>query len=231
MKRRNNRIAAMALALVCLLFALPTCASAAGGVDIDKPVSLTVTFKYGKTNIPNARISLYRVADISESATFSLCGKFAEFDGDINSPSNADEWDALALNLSKYADKNKIASEYTSITDTKGIARFPQSGESMRPGMYLLVCGDTWFNNGTYSARPCVVSLPSISEDTGNWQYNVNVKLKSGNTTEPVPTPTPTPVPKPPLPQTGVLWWPVPVLFAAGVLLVVAGALVRGKKS
>ncbi|MDO4815889.1 MAG: hypothetical protein Q4A83_04705 [Bacillota bacterium] len=228
MKRRINRIAALALALVCLLFALPTCASAAG-IDADKPASLKVTFKYGSTEVPNAQLFLCRVADMDEALHFTLAGEFAGCSSEINGLITADEWDSAALALCEYAEDNQIEPDFTAMTDSNGVASFPQSGESLSAGLYLLVCSDTWFNGGTYTARPCLVSIPTISEDSGNWQYDVSVKLKSGSI--PAPTPTPTPGPNPPLPQTGVLWWPVPVLFAAGVLLVAAGLLARGKKS
>lgn len=47
------------------------------------------------------------------------------------------------------------------------------------------------------------------------------------DTTEPTPTkPTETP-PKPVLPQTGQLWWPVPVLVLAGLALILVGLLRR----
>lgn len=35
---------------------------------------------------------------------------------------------------------------------------------------------------------------------------------------------------KPSLPQTGVLWWPVPVLAAAGLIFLIAGHLMRGRR-
>jgi hypothetical protein len=35
---------------------------------------------------------------------------------------------------------------------------------------------------------------------------------------------------KPSLPQTGVLWWPVPVLAAAGLVFLIAGHLMRGRR-
>jgi len=51
---------------------------------------------------------------------------------------------------------------------------------------------------------------------------------------EPVPTPTPQPTPppddtpdNPKLPQTGQLWWPVPMLISLGLLLIVIGLLRR----
>lgn len=46
----------------------------------------------------------------------------------------------------------------------------------------------------------------------------------------PPPTPPVTPPPPPDLPQTGQLWWPVPVLASAGMLLLLLG-LIRQKGS
>ncbi len=40
-------------------------------------------------------------------------------------------------------------------------------------------------------------------------------------------TPTPTPTPKGNLPYTGTLWWPVPILAALGLMLLLAGLLIR----
>ena len=49
-----------------------------------------------------------------------------------------------------------------------------------------------------------------------------------------VPTPTPTskpyPGPSPYLPQTGLLWWPVPVLLCLGLVLLVVGIVLRRKE-
>ena len=35
---------------------------------------------------------------------------------------------------------------------------------------------------------------------------------------------------KPTLPQTGMLWWPVPVLAAAGMMFIFIGALMRRRR-
>lgn len=63
--------------------------------------------------------------------------------------------------------------------------------------------------------------------------YTVSITQESGtfvvtNTPKQPSVTPPTDQPKgPTLPQTGELWWPVPVLAAAGLLLIAAGA---GKK-
>lgn len=43
----------------------------------------------------------------------------------------------------------------------------------------------------------------------------------------PVPEPAPVPVPGPKIPQTGQLWWPVPVLTLAGLLVLLSGVFCR----
>ncbi len=58
---------------------------------------------------------------------------------------------------------------------------------------------------------------PSITRD-GNVFKVVNT-IKSSSTS--------TPTPKPTLPQTGQLWWPVPILICFGLLLVIIGMIRR----
>jgi len=41
------------------------------------------------------------------------------------------------------------------------------------------------------------------------------------------PTPNPTPTPVPTLPQTGQLWWPVPILLAGGLVMIILGLVLR----
>ncbi len=45
----------------------------------------------------------------------------------------------------------------------------------------------------------------------------------------PTVTPTPTPEEPPKIPQTGLLWWPVPVLAVIGVVLIALGCICRRK--
>ena len=64
----------------------------------------------------------------------------------------------------------------------------------------------------------------SITQEAGTF-------LVTNTPKQPPETPPVTPPVNPPgqktLPQTGALWWPVPILAAAGLLLIAAGA---GKK-
>jgi LPXTG-motif cell wall-anchored protein len=51
-----------------------------------------------------------------------------------------------------------------------------------------------------------------------------DVPDEPSSTKKPKPTPPPE---KPKLPQTGQLWWPIPMLVCAGLLLIIIGLLRR----
>ncbi len=89
---------------------------------------------------------------------------------------------------------------------------------------------------------PFVVSVPTYDEDSRLYNYDIDatpkVAVKKAVTPPPpsitvtpsIATPTPstaTPTPKPTLPQTGQLWWPVPVLAIAGAAFILFGWLRR----
>lgn len=62
---------------------------------------------------------------------------------------------------------------------------------------------------------------------TNTFAANVPDKPVPTDPTDPAPPKNPEQPSNPALPQTGQLWWPVPVLLIAGMLLVVAGMLRR----
>lgn len=224
MRKIKDRITVLLIAIICIsaLFSMP--ALAAGNIDTNHPVSLTVSYDYNGKAIPNVQFYVFKVADVSADGSFALAGDFAGFGGNVNGPETADEWSQLATALEQYAVANRLNPAYTGTTGSDGKVQFPANGAAMMPGLYLLICGDTKIDNDIYTSQPSVICLPN--EEDGGWQYDVTVNAKCGHT--PVPTPIPpAPSPSPRLPQTGMLWWPVPVLVLAGLCSLVIGVYVR----
>ena len=60
----------------------------------------------------------------------------------------------------------------------------------------------------------------------------VITNTKPDDTPEPSESPEPSTSPDEPekLPQTGQLWWPVPLLFCAGLIFVAAGLIIRRRR-
>lgn len=127
-------------------------------------------------------------------------------------------------------------------TNSEGKVRFAKS-DGLSQGLYLVVTDELLYRETIYRALPFLITLPNWNVRDNCWDYSVEASPKieaeklPPPTPAPTPTPTPNPTPKPTpvqtpqpsskpsptLPQTGLLWWPVPVLLLLGVVLIAAG--------
>ena len=142
--------------------------------------------------------------------------------GDIQSPE-------LAEDLAKLKDK-LIAVTETPVTvggnGKKGIAEF----RNLPFGLYLAV--QETAASGYGQTKPFLVSVPYLED--GAYVYNVKADPKTDLEREVKPTPTEkpsTPSGGGKLPQTGQLWWPVPVLICMGLGCIAVGLIRRREGS
>lgn len=138
--------------------------------------------------------------------------------------------------LARILAANRSGIEGTSGTISNGTVTIG----SLTPGLYLMV--QTQDSPEKAGFEPFLFSLP---DPNGNYQITASPKPSvmgtvSGSQTD-KPKEDDTEKPKNPsggtvpstgttggrLPQTGQLWWPVPVLLLAGLLLVIVGAVMR----
>lgn len=96
---------------------------------------------------------------------------------------------------------------------TAVISKGEVSFKGLRPGLYLIAM--TKADDTEATITPFLMSVPDAD---GN--YNIVAKPK------PEITP-PSPPDDPEIPETGQLWWPVPLAAAAGALLIVTGIALR----
>ena len=125
----------------------------------------------------------------------------------LDSEGLAEQNAALSLNLSGYI--HDIDADQVAVIED-GEAEFT----SLKAGLYLIVM--TKEDDTGATITPFMMSLPDADDN-----YDIYARPKPE--IEP-------PAPEPPdggLPQTGQLWWPVPVLVSAGLLLIAAGYLLR----
>lgn len=213
MKRTNKALSAVWLCLL-ILSIIPIQAFAIEPIEPNCKVSLTIHYQQNGKVLSGARFDVYRVADVSEDATFTASGAFADYPKEINGLQGADKWDKLAQELLSYAKKTKPTVSGT--IGGNGTCAF----QDLPTGLYLVVGHDWQVGNVTYRCKPFAISLPQRNADTAAWDYNVDAAPKAG-------TPTQKPTPPPDLPQTGMLWWPVPVMLCAGVALLAVGVVCR----
>ena len=252
MNRDLHRRMAAALAIL-LTTLLALCAPA---LAVAPTGSLTLTASYGTTPLVGAPFKLYLVAEHDEASDFALCGEFAGSSVDLSDLSTAGKLAQAALDLERWAGEKEIAPLAQQNTDSSGSVSFT----SLAQGLYLVGGVTHQQGSHRYQSAPCLISLPSWDGSTGIWELNVTAfpKFERSGTSggDPTPTPTepdtPTPTepdtPTPPdpveppdtpttppvgpekLPQTGQLKWPVPVLAALGMLLLLAGSILMRRE-
>lgn len=213
----KKKLSAGLATLLLVLLLLPVQVYAIDPIDLGRSVELTVCYVRGDKALRDARFDLYRVADTTAFAVFTAAGDFRDFSGSINGLKTAEKWDTLAQELLTYAEKNNIAPLMSGKTDANGKCVFNE----LTPGLYLLAGQQMKVGRTTYSCNPAVVCLPGREADAEEWSYQVSVYPKPDDHT------TTTPPDDPHLPQTGLLWWPVPVLLCAGLCLTEIGAVRR----
>ena len=214
------------LLALLLLLELPLSAAAHPVPDAQKDgqCSITVTMTYRGKALPGGTLALYKVGDVAEEdgnysfvPVEAIWGDFAQF-GDIQSPDLAGKLAKLEKQLTPVtADPVTVGKD--------GTATF----SNLTFGLYLVVQKTAPAGYG--KTAPFLVSLPYLYE--GEYQYDVSSQPKTDLERE-VPTKPTSPPTKPTpssgggkLPQTGQLWWPVPVLTCGGLGCIVVGLLRR----
>ena len=208
------------LALLFLL-ALPLSAAAHPVPDESRNghCSITVSMTYKEKAVRGGKLALYKVGDVAENnGNYSFVpvkeiqADIPEF-GDIQSPE-------LAGKLAKLEKKLTPVTADPVTVGKDGNATF----SDLTFGLYLVV--QKTAASGYGKTAPFLVSVPYFYAD--EYQYDVTSQPKTDLEREVKPT-------APPssgggggkLPQTGQLWWPVPVLACAGLGCIAVGLLRR----
>lgn len=175
-KRRSIRAAAAILAAALCVVPLPGTAAGAEPVDTGRAVSLTVGFQRDKNPIEGGGFRLYKVAEVSSEAKFTMTEEFAEYPVTM-SGLDSSGLKALAGTLAAYSARDKIEPADAGVTGADGTVHFPTGENKLTPGLYL-VTGDELRVGGTlYRPQPFLLSLPGRGAD-GQWVYDVTAAAK-----------------------------------------------------
>ena len=159
---------------LCLCMVWVPCAGAASTADALAPISVdaqcTLTLTYGcnglvVTNIP---VKLYRVAQVSAEAQFTLTPDFQNTGLELNGIQTNGEWDIIRTSLEAHILANSIAPDCTAVTDSNGRAVF----SGLEPGIYLAAAVHTQQEGWHYSFRSALIALPGLDEG-GLWLYDI----------------------------------------------------------
>lgn len=182
MRNWTKRVCAHLLALLCLAALLPARASAAGVIDTDRDVRLTIEYRHDGEPVPSVPFDLYYAASVDADANFTLAGDFADYPVSLEKLTAA-EWTALAETLAAYADRDGLTPLDSGKTDARGMLTFPNRQERLVPGLYLVVGRRLVTERYTYTTEPFLIALPNLENDT--WRYDVTASPKHTRTENP----------------------------------------------
>lgn len=209
------------LLALLLLLGLPLSAAAHAVPDESRNghCSITVSMTYKGKAVRGGKLALYKVGDVAENdgnysfvPVEAIRGDIPEF-GDIQSPE-------LAGKLAKLEKKLTPVTADPVTVGKDGKATF----SDLTFGLYLVV--QKTAAPGYRKIAPFLVSVPYLYRD--EYQYELTSQPKTDLEQEVKPT-------APPssggsggkLPQTGQLWWPVPLLICAGLGCIAVGLFRR----
>lgn len=213
-----NRIFAFMLLLVMLTSMV--CAAAHAEVpDLSKIGSITITLTYSGKAVSGGTLIMYHVADAVRDDIDYYFEFTKSFSGCKASLTELDALDNITV-IEKYITNNRPKGQ-TFKVDTNGTIK----AENLTPGLYFFKQGTA--ATGYKAISSFLVTVPFRQGETLVYDVDASPKVA----VEPAPTPppyiptvTPTPdVTPPPIPQTGQLWWPVPVMAGVGLVLVALG--------
>lgn len=210
-----------ALLALLLLLCLPLSAAAHPVPDEsqDGHCSITITMTYKGKAVPGGTLALYKVGDVQEDDGNYSFVPVKAIQSDISEFGNIESSD-LPGKLAKLEKKLTPVTAKPVTIDKNGTVTF----SNLEFGLYLVV--QKTAASGYGKTSPFLVSVPYLYK--GEYKYNVASQPKTDLEREVKPT-------TPPssgggggkLPQTGQLWWPVPVLVCMGLGCIAVGLIRR----
>ena len=175
-KRRIGLIAFWLCFCLCLTPCVLQVASAAEikePISTEKECSLTITYGYDGTVFAGQSVELYKVAEVSADALYSLTAPFADSKLILNGIQTQGEWNVIRSTLETLVLANQVTPLKTAVTNASGQACFTQ----LSPGLYLVLPVNVVQETLTCCFDAVLVALPGL-EDNGRWQYQITVAAK-----------------------------------------------------
>lgn len=174
--RSRNPLPLLFICILTLVLCLPAKAMAAGRIDTEQEVSLTVTFQSNDTVLTDLPFDLYLVATMDEYGELTVAEDFRTFNIDIRGRDD-ESWRTLASTLEGYVLQYATPID-SGVTDQNGQVFFPCLVESLPHGLYFVPGFRYVQGEFIYEAEPFMVLLPCVDEVSNQWIYDLSVQPK-----------------------------------------------------
>lgn len=175
--KKHKRLISLLLTLLAVVMLLPVHAFAAGRIDPNINVSLTISCYDHKIPLTGARFHIYLVATVDEYGELTTTEPFRQFRVDIRGKDDK-AWRTIASTLEGYVLRDQIPPTDSAVTDSEGSACFPTQGKVLTQGLYLVLGDRHVQGNHRYDPTPFMVMLPSQDLERNTWNYAVTANAK-----------------------------------------------------
>lgn len=176
-----KRLSALLCGLLLICTILPVSVFAAGKIDPNRDVSLTVSYRDGNTALQDASFSIYLVATVDEYGELTTTNQFAKFNVKIRGK-NDNAWRALASTLEGYVLRDSLTPADKGSTNKQGSISFPTAGKKLTQGLYLVIGTRHTQNGYRYDPAPFMAMLPVQNAADNVWDYDIAVNAKFDST-------------------------------------------------
>lgn len=172
--------------LFLITLCLPMRIFAAETINLERPISLTLTYQKEGVVIPGAAFDFYKVADVDQHSAMVVTDTFAPYKESVSGLASLetikdqDEWSSLASTLENVITKDVLPILHQ-CTDAKGVLKNNQ----LKAGLYLVLSEDKKVNDFVYSTEPILLFLPGT--DANGWAYTYDVSLAPKSNKVPAP--------------------------------------------
>ena len=175
--KRIRRMTAALLSVLAVCLLLPLQALAAGSIDLNQDVSLTISYQDGNTPLVGAEFNIFLVATVDEYGELTTTKDFAQFHVNIRGKDD-EAWRTLASTLEGYVLRDDISPTDSGRTNAEGSVSFPTTGNDLKAGLYLVLGYRHTQNGYRYDPAPFMVMLPGLDKENNIWVYDVTVNAK-----------------------------------------------------
>lgn len=167
---------------VLVIFLLPVQVLAAGKVDPDREISLTIRNRYGEEGISGVTFDLFLVSAMDQNGELQPTEDFEVYAEELDIRGVNDElWIQMAYTLEEdilSGMLGEIKPADSLMTGQEGSVSFPSGNQALVPGLYLVLGTHIEKDNYVYSTSPFFVCLPNRDAETDQWDYTVEANAK-----------------------------------------------------
>jgi hypothetical protein len=185
--------------------------------DPDRSGSITFLMDYNESPLLDGSLTMYMVGEVAEedgNFSFALIPELQDSGISMEDLSDAE----LAEQLALVAAQKSLPGITTTIEQGKAVF------SDVAPGLYVVTQAEEEASEGFAPIHPFLSSLPRW--ENGSYVYDMTAEPKVSleiKPDEPDEPPEPDEPDEPYLPQTGQLYWPVPLLAIGGLMLFAIG--------